>query len=67
LAKTKSSLQHAEPSLEEFLPVKVQQELEEKQREEEDALYRKFLQVRLHIRLPLGFFSSGCLLSFIII
>jgi hypothetical protein len=27
--------------------VKLQMELEQKQREEEDALYRKFLQVRL--------------------
>ena len=37
--------QHAEPALEEFLAVKLQEELEHKQREEEDALYRKFLQV----------------------
>jgi hypothetical protein len=28
--------------------VKLQMELEQKQREEEDALYRKFLQVTLH-------------------
>merc|ERR1719343_1420367 len=34
--------QHAEPSLDEFLPIEKQLELEHKQREEEDALYRKF-------------------------
>merc|ERR1712106_1173028 len=38
--------QHAEPSLDEFLPIEKQLELENKQREEEDALYRKFLQER---------------------
>lgn len=38
--------QHAEPSLDEFLPIEKQLELEHKQREEEDALYRKFLQER---------------------
>jgi len=37
---------HAEPSLDEFLPVETQVELEHRQREEEDALYRKFLQER---------------------
>jgi len=38
--------QHAEPSLDEFLPVEKQLELEHRQSEEEDALYRKFLQER---------------------
>ena len=38
--------QHAEPALDEFLPVAAQLELETRHREEEDALYRKFLQVR---------------------
>jgi len=38
--------QHAEPSLDEFLPIEKQLELEHKQREEEDTLYRKFLQER---------------------
>ena len=37
--------QHAEPSLDEFLPVETQLELENRQREEEDAMYRRFLQV----------------------
>eukprot|EP00090_Calanus_glacialis_P005526 TRINITY_DN14284_c0_g1_i2.p1 TRINITY_DN14284_c0_g1~~TRINITY_DN14284_c0_g1_i2.p1 ORF type:complete len:1081 (-),score=244.64 TRINITY_DN14284_c0_g1_i2:1211-4453(-) len=38
--------QHAEPSLDEFLPIEKQLELEHRQREEEDALYRIFLQER---------------------
>ena len=37
---------HAEPSLDEYLPVAKQLELENKHREEEDALYRKFIQER---------------------
>ncbi|XP_023319784.1 hillarin isoform X2 [Eurytemora carolleeae] len=37
---------HAEPPLEEFLNIKLQLELEERHREEEDALYRAFLQER---------------------
>ena len=37
---------HAEPSLDEYLPVAKQLELESKHREEEDALYRKFIQER---------------------
>ena len=37
--------QHAEPSLDEFLPVETPLELENRQLEEEDAMYRKFLQV----------------------
>ena len=37
---------HAEPSLDEYLPVAKQLELESRQREEEDALYRKFIQER---------------------
>ena len=41
--------QHAEPSLDEFLPVQTQLELEHKHREEEDAMYRKFLQVLLPV------------------
>ena len=46
--------QHAEPSLDEFLPVQTQLELEHRHREEEDAMYRKFLQV-----------TSSCRSSFI--
>ena len=45
MSLTADSSQHAEPSLDEFLPVATQLELEHRQREEEDALYRKFLQV----------------------
>jgi len=37
---------HAEPSLDEYLPLAKQLELEHKQREEEDALYRNFLRER---------------------
>ena len=37
---------HAEPSLDEYLPLATQLELEHKQREEEDGLYRKFIQER---------------------
>merc|ERR1719209_430632 len=37
---------HAEPSLDEYLPMAKQLELESKHREEEDALYRKFIQER---------------------
>ena len=45
LFHTDQHCQHAEPSLDEFLPVEKQLELEHRQSEEEDALYRKFLQV----------------------
>lgn len=38
--------QHAEPALDEYLPQARQLELEHKQREEEDALYRRFLKER---------------------
>ena len=37
---------HAEPSLDEYLPRKDQQLLEQKHRDEEDKLYRKFLEQR---------------------
>ena len=37
---------HAEPSLDEYLPLATQLELEHRQREEEDGLYRKFIQER---------------------
>jgi len=37
---------HAEPSMNEFLSRAVQAELERKQREEEDALYRSFIKER---------------------
>jgi len=37
---------HAEPGLDEYLPMAKQLELESKHREEEDALYRKFIQER---------------------
>ena len=37
---------HAEPGLNEYLPIAKQLELEQRQREEEDALYRKFIQER---------------------
>lgn len=37
---------HAEPGLDEYLPMAKQLEVESKHREEEDALYRKFIQER---------------------